>query len=269
MPNPNETPSSSQKETDFENQINEAGSFFNVTSENSVKLLGESLMSEESMAVFIVVTPKNSSDAQREEEIKSYLKSFVSIMAEYINRYYEVKGPQFITDLDSWLRPLNALPLMSRANIEKHEFKRNEPGTEIASQLISLFYKPNSIASEEFKNFLRDRSRRIKDLINRNGSFKMIFVVSSIEIVGNGSEQKHSAKIKLFKTELNKNNSGWIDNCNNSAKIDINVEYSLVISELNIAELRNNDTKKALDRFIQSTRKFDDYNDGNFYEGAY
>ncbi|KAA5536168.1 hypothetical protein F0919_00420 [Taibaiella lutea] len=63
MSNPNETPSSSHEETAFYNQINEAGSFFNGTSENTVKLLGESLISEESMAVLIVVTPKNSSDA--------------------------------------------------------------------------------------------------------------------------------------------------------------------------------------------------------------
>lgn len=232
-------------------------------------LLGDAFVKEDGMALFIALTPNNSSNPETINQMKSYLNSCVSIDAHFVSRS-ESRGSELITDLENWRKALNALfPIISQSNIEINHHKRNLPGAEIASDLLSLFYKSETEASDGFKNYLRNKTGRIKDGIRSKGAFKMIVAVMSVEISGSESEQRHAAKIKLFRANLDSRHAQWIDGCSNPATIDFEIINAFTTHEFNFDQLSNISLKKTIDKFLDQTRKADIINNENYYEGSY
>ena len=192
--------------------------------------------------------------------LKDYMIILISIVTDYVNRYSAAYGEEYKTDPDLWQRTISNLPLVSVGRFGKRRLLQSIRGVDIPSYLVymilDLVPEKETPEMEEFFNYLQTQSEDIQRGIEEdNVLYPALTIGITVDIIRLGEEYIYIPKIKQFKTNFDKKNSGWTTSCCNEEHIDVDLEYQFTDYLFNYEALEDPEIRKYFDEFIERQRK--------------
>ena len=194
-------------------------------------------------------------------EQKKYLLAMTSIVTDYVNRYAEVYGEEYKTDIELWTLAMSKIPLMGPAKrgvaLGYHE---KMLGVEIAKNLIDFILDVvvanHSSAMNRFRVFLEKQGDALRFGVEKNKDYyRTITIGVALEVFKVGEQIVYTPKLKQYRVNFTRENSKFSSACASYEMVDIYFDYKYAANVFDYEALEDPEIRKDLDDFIQAQRK--------------
>ena len=194
-------------------------------------------------------------------EQKKYLLAMTSIVTDYVNRYAEVYGEEYKTDIELWTLAMSKIPLMGPAKrgvaLGYHE---KMLGVEIAKNLIDFILDVvvanHSSAMNRFRVFLEKQGDALRFGVEKNKDYyRTITIGVALEVFKVGEQIVYTPKLKQYRVNFTRENSGFATRCASHKIVEIHFDYEFAANAFDYEALEDPEIRKYLDDFIQAQRK--------------
>ncbi|MCA6220817.1 hypothetical protein [Photorhabdus antumapuensis] len=257
-------------------KINEANTFFHIDDayfniENTNKY-----NEKDGLVQFIIA--KQLSDKpdviEKTNNLSQTLIALSSIATNYVNKYAEKYGEQYKTDMDFWTKVVNKLPLMGTSKVESKSYTDSLNGLSISKSFLNFIMNvvvfENTDMLPDFANFLTKQGETIRLGIRKNkGFYSTVTLTIAIDTLIVGEKTVYIPKLKLYRVNFDSTNSNFLSSCASNENINIDFEYSSLISVLDYEALEHPEIKASFDNFINKQRKTSIEDSDDFFSGEF
>ncbi|WP_350304981.1 hypothetical protein [Photorhabdus viridis] len=257
-------------------KINEAntffhidGAYFNIENTNTYK-------EKDGLVQFIVATQlSDQKDVQEKtNSLSQTLIALSSIATNYVNKHAEKHGEKYKTDMAFWTQVVNKLPLMGTSKVESKNYTDSLTGLSISKSFLHFIMNvvvfENTDMLVNFADFLTKQGETIRLGIRKNkGFYSTMTLTVAIDTLVVGEKTVYIPKLKLYRINFDSNNSNFLSSCASNENVNINFEYSSLISVLDYEALEHPDLKASFDNFINKHRKMSIEDSDDFFSGEF
>ncbi|ETS30656.1 hypothetical protein BB987_01625 [Photorhabdus temperata] len=257
-------------------KINEAnkffhidGAYFNIENTNTYK-------EKDGLVQFIIATQlSDQKDVQEKtNSLSQTLIALSSIATNYVNKHAEKHGEKYKTDMAFWTQVVNKLPLMGTSKVESKNYTDSLTGLSISKSFLHFIMNvvvfENTDMLANFADFLTKQGETIRLGIRKNkGFYSTLTLTIAIDTLVVGEKTVYIPKLKLYRINFDSNNSNFLSSCASNENVNIDFEYSSLISVLDYEALEHPDLKASFDNFINKHRKISIEDSDDFFSGEF
>ncbi|WP_256125307.1 hypothetical protein [Photorhabdus luminescens] len=211
---------------------------------------------------------------EKTNRLSQTLIALSSIATNYVNKYAEKYGEQYKTDMDFWTKVVNKLPLMGTSKVESKNYTDSLNGLSISKSFLNFIMNvvvfENTDMLPDFAKFLTKQGETIRLGIRKNkGFYSTVTLTIAIDTLIVGDKTLYIPKLKLYRVNFDSTNSNFLSSCASNENVNIDFEYSSLISVLDYEALDNPEIKASFDSFINKQRKTSIEDSDDFFSGEF
>ncbi|MCW7546594.1 hypothetical protein OO184_01175 [Photorhabdus sp. APURE] len=257
-------------------KINEANTFFHIDDAHFSIENTNKYNEKDGLVQFIIA--KQLSDKpeviEKTNRLSQTLIALSSIATNYVNKYAEKYGEQYKTDMDFWTKVVNKLPLMGTSKVESKNYTDSLNGLSISKSFLNFIMNvvvfENTDMLPDFAKFLTKQGETIRLGIRKNkGFYSTVTLTIAIDTLIVGDKTLYIPKLKLYRVNFDSTNSNFLSSCASNENVNIDFEYSSLISVLDYEALDNPEIKASFDSFINKQRKTSIEDSDDFFSGEF
>ncbi|OWO80560.1 hypothetical protein B5C26_17410 [Photorhabdus luminescens] len=257
-------------------KINEANTFFHIDEAHFSIENTNKYNEKDGLVQFIIA--KQLSDKpeviEKTNRLSQTLIALSSIATNYVNKYAEKYGEQYKTDMDFWTKVVNKLPLMGTSKVESKNYTDSLNGLSISKSFLHFIMNvvvfENTDMLPDFAKFLTKQGETIRLGIRKNkGFYSTVTLTIAIDTLIVGDKTLYIPKLKLYRVNFDSTNSNFLSSCASNENVNIDFEYSSLISVLDYEALDNPEIKASFDSFINKQRKTSIEDSDDFFSGEF
>ncbi|OCA56817.1 hypothetical protein [Photorhabdus namnaonensis] len=257
-------------------KINEANTFFHID-DAYFSIENTNKYNEKDGLVQFIITKQLSDKPEVIEKTNSLSKTLIalsSIATNYVNKYAEKYGEQYKTDMDFWTTVVNKLPLMGTSKVESKNYTDSLNGLSISKSFLNFIMNvvvfENTDMLPDFAKFLTKQGETIRLGIRKNkGFYSTVTLTIAIDTLIVGDKTVYIPKLKLYRVNFDSTNANFLSSCASNENVNIDFEYSSLISVLDYEALENPEIKTSFDSFINKQRKTSIEESDDFFSGEF
>ncbi|MFD0707566.1 hypothetical protein [Photorhabdus akhurstii] len=257
-------------------KINEANTFFHID-DAYFSIENTNKYNEKDGLVQFIIAKQLSDKPEVIEKTNSLSKTLIalsSIATNYVNKYAEKYGEQYKTDMDFWSKVVNKLPLMGTSKVESKNYTDSLNGLSISKSFLNFIMNvvvfENTDMLPDFAKFLTKQGETIRLGIRKNkGFYSTVTLTIAIDTLIVGDKTVYIPKLKLYRVNFDSTNSNFLSSCASNENVNVDFEYSSLISVLDYEALENPEIKASFDSFINKQRKTSIEESDDFFSGEF
>ncbi|KGM29676.1 hypothetical protein KS18_02040 [Photorhabdus luminescens] len=257
-------------------KINEANTFFHID-DAYFNIENTNKYNEKDGLVQFIIAKQLSDKPEVIEKTNSLSKTLIalsSIATNYVNKYAEKYGEQYKTDMDFWSKVVNKLPLMGTSKVESKNYTDSLNGLSISKSFLNFIMNvvvfENTDMLPDFAKFLTKQGETIRlGIRNNKGFYSTVTLTIAIDTLIVGDKTVYIPKLKLYRVNFDSTNSNFLSSCASNENVNVDFEYSSLISVLDYEALENPEIKASFDSFINKQRKTSIEESDDFFSGEF
>ncbi|WP_323836552.1 hypothetical protein [Photorhabdus africana] len=257
-------------------KINEANTFFHID-DTYFSIENTNKYNEKDGLVQFIIAKQLSDKPEVIDKTNSLSQTLIalsSIATNYVNKYAEKYGEQYKTDMDFWTKIVNKLPLMGTSKVESKNYTDSLNGLSISKSFLNFIMNvvvfENTDMLPDFAKFITKQGETIRLGIRKNkGFYSTVTLTIAIDTLIVGEKTVYIPKLKLYRVNFDSTNSNFLSSCASNENINIDFEYSSLISVLDYEALENPEIKASFDNFVNKQRKTSIEESDDFFSGEF